>query len=381
MFKHLFSTAILSLVASTVLANVFFKGKPVHGGTTANCPVDVMRIMWGNDEMNTGDRIQGQIQISKIVEEVNSIRIIIQGIDASGAVVESYALSLARDNEFYGHSRTSRYPFKGVVFLRYERGYIDKELENAWFYFDFPKNQDIKNFLVVNMVLNEREVPCNLRLVGNRLPRTLTTLPKIKTGMRGDFSATTEWIPPPTPTAESELVKKPNKEKSAKPNGSETKSTLNTKVDEIAGETTYSASVNWGISLNGATFSFVPSVVVAENKTPRMSAVLGGNTTVSTGYSFKLEKILFFDPETKKRFILDSHDVENWPYLYLGSSKKEGKIDFPPDCVKFLSEANALKCRFSFGTSSMPDSKHFDFSFSHAQVAALRELAQKCLEE
>ncbi len=381
MFKHLFSTAILSLVASAALANVFFKGKPVHGGTTANCPVDVMRIMWGNDEMNTGDRIQGQIQVSKIVEEVNSIQIIIQGIDASGAVVESYALTLAQDNEHSGYSRTSRYPFKGVVFLRYERGYIDKELENAWFYFDFPKNQDIKNFLIVNMVLDEREVPCNLRLVGNRLPRTLTTLPRIKTGMRGDFSATTEWVPPPTPTAESEFVKKPDKANAAKSDGNETKTTLKATEDEIAGTTTYSAPVNWGISVNGATFSFVPAVVVAEDKAPRMSAVLGGNTTVSAGYSFKLEKILFFDPETKKRFTLDSHGVENWPSLYLGTSKKEGKIEFTPDCVKFLSEANAIKCRFSFGSSSMPDAKHYDFSFSRVQVAALRELAQKCLGE
>ena len=376
-FKHAFSMAILALMAGTALANVYFKGKPVHGGTTANCPVDVMRLMWGNDDMNTGDRIQGQIQVSKIVEEVNSIKIIIQGIDSAGEIVESYALSLSR----HEYSGSSRYPFKGVVFLRYERGYIDRELENAWFYFDFPKKPEIKNFLVVNMVLNEREVPCNLRLVNNKLPRTLATLPRIKLGGQGDFSATTEWLPPPTPTAESELVKKPNKTKNTRSEANEAKPSLDTNVDEIAGATIYSAPVNWGISMNGATFTFVPSVVVAEGKTPRMSVVLGGSTTVSAGYSLKLEKILFFDPETKKRALMDSHGIENWPSLHLGSSRKEGKIDFPAECVKFLSEATAIKCRFSFGSSSLPEARNYDFAFSRAQVAALRELAQKCLEE
>ncbi len=308
----------------TAFANVYFKGKAVQGGTTANCPVDVMRIMWGDDEMKTGDRIQGQIQISKIVNEVESIRIIIQGIDANGGIVESYALTLAREQGY--SSRTSRYPFKGVVFLRHERGYVDRDLENAWFYFDFPKNEEIKNFLIVNLVLNDREVPHNLRLVGNRLPRSLTTMPRIKVGKQGDFSATTQWVPPPAPTAENELVKKPVRSQTSRTASQNVSVDLTETPDEISGETTYTAPVNWGLVANGATFTVTPSVIKSADHPSRMIIGFDASTSVSAGYSFRLDKILLFDPGTKKRFTIDSENVGEWPRFYL-STKKTGGTD------------------------------------------------------
>ncbi len=373
---------VLALATATALANVYFKGKAVQGGTTANCPVDVMRIMWGADEMKTGDRIQGQIQVSKIVDEVNSIRIILQGIDATGAIVESYALSLTRE---YGYSSgRSRYPFKGVVFLKYDRGYIDRDLENAWFYFDFPKNDEIKNFLVVNMVLNDREVPCNLRLVGNRLPRSLTTMPRIKIGQQGDFSVTTQWVPPPPPTAESELVKKPITDKADKADKAVEQDrtvALTENSDDISGETTYTTPGNWGLSANGGTFSLIPSVIKPTGNPSRMELLLSGSTSVSIGYSFRLAKILLFDPGTKKRLTIDSGNVDDWPSFYLSTKKREGRLVLPREGVEFLSEATAIRCRFSFATSDSASAKNYDFTFSRAQVDALRTLALKCLGE
>ena len=55
--------ATMVFAASTTFANIFYKGKPVLGGSTKNCPIDITRILWGSDEMGSGDRIQGQIQI------------------------------------------------------------------------------------------------------------------------------------------------------------------------------------------------------------------------------------------------------------------------------------------------------------------------------
>ncbi len=382
--KHLAFVFGTALYACTALANVFFYGKAVLGGSTVNCPIDVTRILWGDDDMKSGDRIQGQIQVSKIVEQVESIRIIIQGINSAGEVVETYALTLSRGNDIGGHyfGSQGRYPFPGVIFLRYERGYIDKEMENAWFYFDFPKSTEVKNFLIVNMVLNGREVPYNLRLVGNRLPRSLTTMPRIKNGHRGDFSVTTEWIPPPTPIAESELVKNKKGDKAARKTDDESKAhvTLSSRVDEIAGETIYTAPINWNLALQGANLAISPSVIATEGKPSIMTLAISGNSTVSTGYGLRLEKIFFFDPTTKKRAVIGRDNTAKWPRYYVGSQPKDVKLDLNDEAVGFLSEAQAIRCRLAFGISDVPDARNFDFSFSAAQVLALRTLAKKARE-
>ena len=381
--RSLLMAVVVTLTISSTYANVFFKGKPVHGGTTANCPVDVKRLMWGSDDMGTGDRIQGQIQVGKTVDKVQSLKIIIQGIDATGSVIESFALTLSHGGISYegvmivSFGNDSRYPFLGVVFLRH--GEINKDLENAWFFFDFPQRPEIKNFLVVNMVLNDREVPYNLRLVGNRLSRSLSALPHMKKSGKGNFFATTEWVPPPAPTAESELVKKPSKPQQTSKDITDDSPILQRNEDEISGVTTYSAPGNWRLAMNGATFSLMPSVLESEDKSREMTFLLSGNSTVRLGYSMRLEKILFFDPETKNRCTIEKESSDNWPSFYLSSARKEVSLKVTDECVRFLSEAAAIRCRFSFGTSDMPSAKNYDFAFSMQQVSALRALAQKCL--
>lgn len=368
------------MLASIASANIYFRGKAAQGGSTANCPVDVTRLMWGKDEYGSGDRIQGQIQLSKMVEEVQSIRIIIQGVDSSGEIVESYACVIGRGGSDYYYSRKSRYPFRGVILLRQDkdRYYIDKELETSWFYFDFTAKPEIKNFLVVNVVLNDREVPFNLRLVGNRLPRTMTTLPKIKTGDPGEFFATTEWVPPLEKKVENELTRKPAK---AEGGGNERPVVqLEKTLDEISGETTYTAPVKWGLAVNGANFTINPSVVYSAEGAPRMRFLLSGNSTAPVGYSMRLQKMLFFDPDTKERTALDCASSRGGQRLYLGSQMKQAVFDIPSDVVSFLAKANAIRCRFVFGSPDVAEARNFDFAFSPLQVSALSALAAKCAE-
>ena len=381
--RFLLTAVVVAMSIGSAYANVFFKGKPVHGGTTANCPVDVMRLLWGSDGKGTGDRIQGQIQVSKNVNEVRSLKIICQGIDNAGVVVESFALSLSSGGISYGGIQIasfvndSRYPFIGVVFLRH--GGVDKERENGWFYVDFPMKPEIKNFLIVNMVLNDQEVQYNLRTVGNQLPRSVLALPRMKKSGQGNFSVTKEWIPPPTPVAENELVKKPTKTKRASGAVADDSVALQVKEDEISGVTTYTASVDWGIAVNDATFSFVPSVHESEGGAKEMTIHLTGSSGVRRGYILRLEKILFFDPATKNRCTIGKASSDTWPSFYLSSAHNEVSFKVTDECVRFLSGATAIRCRFSFVTSKLPDSTNYDFTFSKSQVSALRTLAQKCM--
>ena len=385
------------LNAITSFANVFFRGKPVHGGTTANCPVDVMRLMWGNDDQNTRDRIQGQIQISKNVDEVRSLRIIVQGIDSTGAIIESYALTLERD---WTTGRYKRYPILGIVFLKYDRKnrsqnvmdswgrvmrtvdlHYDPELEKAWFYFDFSNKPDIKYFDIVNVVLNDTEVFYNLRLVGNRLPRTLSTMPSMKKSQRGNFSMTTEWLPPPTPVAESEFAKKTSNPHQTQKNTPQEPMALQCEEDEVSGSITYTAPVNWGLAVTGATFSFAPSVLVCSGKPTEMSFTLSGNTSIRLGYSMRLEKIIFVDLESKNLCAIDKSNSDNWPYFYLSSTIKEAKFKVPNECIHFLSKSKEIRCRLSFSISDTSSRKNYDFSFSKQQVSALEALVRQCMEK
>ena len=375
---------VMALAACAANANIWLKGQPVHGASTAICPVDVMRLMWGSDEVNSGDRIQGQIMLGKEAPRQGEIKIIIQGIDATGTVLDSYSLSTGFDTrDLFAYDSDYHedfyYGFTHVMFKedrRYDKA--ARKVDPGWFYFDFEKNPEIKNFLIVNVVLNGQEVPHNLRLVDNRLLRTLSALPRMKRRHKGVFSQTTEWIPPSTTAkkAESKSEKKPDTR--SLPGKKSIGVSLTEKNDEISGETVFSANVNWAWKSNGADFSFVPSVTY-DGSTSFMSILLKGNTQVSTGYTPRLAKILLFDPTTKERLTISDQNTVNWPRFSLTTRSAECRLELPPEAIAFFAKAGDIRGRLSFEHSDSAAGRNFDHAFSKEQVAALRQLAEKCL--
>ena len=364
---------VIAIATDAAFANIYFKGQPVHGASTAACPVDVMRLLWGGDEANAEDRIQGQIMLGKDAPHQGQLKIIVQGLDSSGQPIGAYALST-------GYYVLNSDGFEHVDYKnRSEYRRAAKKVDPGWFYFDFEKDPQIKSFLIANVVLNEREVHHNLRLVGNRLTRSMTTLPRIKQGRRGDFYETTEWVPPPAKTAENELMKKPNTRRGAPKQADSASISLIEKNDEIAGETHYSAQVNWTLKSNGATFSFVPSVK-SDGTASTMTVILSGNTGTSLGYAFRLGKILLFDSISKERLALDESNTANWPRFYLSTKRSECRLDLPQEATEFFARMNEIRCRFAFELSNSTSGRNFDCGLSKEQVTALRKLAEKCLE-
>ncbi len=379
---------IMALAACAACANVWHKGQPVHGASTAICPVDMLRLMWGSDELKTGDRIQGQIMLNKNAPRQGNIKIIIQGVAASGELLNAYALNTDFDTrDLFAYDSDSRddfyYGFTHVMFKedrRYDRA--SRKVDPGWFYFDFEKDPDIKNFLIINVVLDGQEVAHNLRLVDNRLLRTLTALPQMKRRHKGEFSQTTEWIPPfiTAKKAESKSEKKADAPNTGKRQAgmSQTGVSLTEKNDEISGETVFSANINWAWKSNGADFSFVPSVTHG-GTTSFMSILLKGNALVSTGYTPRLAKILLFDPTTKERLTIDDQNTVNWPRFSLTTRSAECRLELPPEAIAFFAKAGDIRGRLSFEHSDSAAGRNFDHTFSKEQVEALRKLAEKCL--
>jgi hypothetical protein len=382
--------AAIAIAAGTASANVYLKGKPAHGASTADCPVDVMRIMWGSNETKSGDRIQGQIMLSKESPRQGHIKIIIQSVDSSGNPLEAYALSTDYDTRFgrwyyeedyyddsfcYGFTHMKlKDEFR--EYTRYHK--VSQKIDPGWFYFDFEKPPHVKDFLIVNVVLDGNEVHHNLRLVGNRLMRTMSALPKIKRGHKGDFSETVEWVPPQANPADDKPEKKTDVPKPIKKE-KEKELSLIEKHGESEGETLFSANINWSWSSKGADFSFVPSVKI-DGSSASMSVLLTGNAVASTGYSPRLSKILLFDPNTKELLELDKQNTTSWPRFYLTTKRGECRLELPSAAVAFFAGANDIRGRLSFEHSDSAAGRNFDYTFTKEQVSALRKLAEKCLE-
>ena len=381
---------VMALAACAACANVWHKGQPVHGASTAICPVDVMRLMWGSDELKSGDRIQGQIMLNKNAPRQGNIKIIIRGVAASGELLGAYALNTdfdTRDLFAYG-SDNQEGPYYGFTHFMFkedlkERSRYDRsarKVDPGWFYFDFEKNPEIKNFLIVNVVLNGEEVAHNLRLVDNRLLRTLTSLPQMKRRHRGDFSETTEWVPPsPNATGDKSEKKADAPNTGKRPAGtSQAGVSLTEKNDGISGETFFSANINWAWKSSGADFSFIPSVRY-DGSASIMSILLKGNALVSTGYTPRLAKILLFDAGTKERLTIDNQNTVNWPRFSLTTRSAECQLELPPEAIAFFAKASDIRGRLSFEHSDSAAARNFDHAFSKEQVEALRKLAEKCL--
>ena len=100
--------------------------------------------------------------------------------------------------------------------------------------------------------------------------------------------------------------------------------------DEIAGETSYTAPVNWGLAVEGATFSFTPAVLVREGKSREMTVLLSGSSSMST----RLGKILFYDAESQKRCVVEKDSCEDWPRFSLGKTRRDAKLSLPDECVR-----------------------------------------------
>ncbi len=376
--------------ACAACANIWHKGQPVHGASTAICPVDMLRLMWGSDELKSGDRIQGQIMLNKNAPRQGNIKIIIQGVAASGEVLGAYALStdfdtrdlFAYDSDYH---EDAYYGFTHVLFKedlkersRYDRS--ARKVDPGWFYFDFEKKPEIKNFLIVNVVLNGEEVVHNLRLVDNRLLRTLTALPQMKRRHRGEFSETTEWVPPSIRATEDKSEKKVGAPNTGKKQAGTSQAglSLTEKNDEISGENIFTANVNWAWKSSGADFSFVPSVKY-DGSASIMLILLKGNALVSTGYIPRLAKILLFDPSTKERLTIDNQNTVNWPRFSLTTRSAECQLELPPEAIAFFAKASEIRGRLSFEHSDSAAARNFDHTFSKEQVGALRKLAEKCL--
>ncbi len=379
---------VMALAACAANANIWLKGQPVHGASTAICPVDVMRLMWGSDELKRGDRIQGQIMLNKIAPRQGNIKIIIQGVAASGELLNAYMLNTDFDTrDLFAYDSDYRedfyYGFTHAMFKedrRYDKA--ARKVDPGWFYFDFEKDPEIKNFLIVNVILNGEEVPHNLRLVDNRLLRTLTALPQMKRRHRGEFSQTTEWISQfiIDKKDESKSDKKADSLNTGKKQAgkSQTGVSLTEDTDEIAGETVFSANVNWAWKSSGADFTFAPSVKY-DGSTSSMSILLKGKALVSTGYTPRLAKILLFDPTTKERLAIDSQNTANWPSFSLTTRSAECQLELPPEAIAFFANANDIRGRLAFEHSDSAAARNFDHAFSKEQVGALRKLAEKCL--
>lgn len=342
----IFALAALSIFDAS--ANVYFKGKVMSGGSTANCPVDITRIMWGSDGKNAGERIQAQIQLRE--HRFVSLVIIIQSIDNAGNVQGAYSLR------------------------------ADMVVSDSWFFFDFPQDKNIKSFQIVNVIINGQEVPYNLKIAGNRLIRSLTTLPKMKDGRQGEMSVTTKWIPETTTPNATELAEGPSSKTTKQGISSGDKTGIKSTTDEISGETTYTIQQNWNMATYGATFSITPSVISREEGSTTMEIVLSGKNDVNTGYGFGLRKILFYNPVSKKRATIDKDNFGDGATFFLGREQREIKIKLPEDCINIFKDATALKCRLTFGTSDNMDARNHDLTFSQAQARAFAILAQKYLE-
>ena len=382
---------LIALAACAACANVWHKGQPVHGASTSICPVDVMRLMWGSDELKTGDRIQGQIMLNKTAPRQGNIKIIIQGVAASGELLDAYALNtdfdtrdlFAYDSDYH---EDFYYGFTHVMFKEElkERRYDNaaRKVDPGWFYFDFEKNPEIRHFLIINVVLNGQEVAHNLRLVDNRLLRTLTALPQMKRRHRGEISKTTEWIPPSITAKKTESKSEKKAEASTiskrQAGKSQSEMSLTEKNDEISGETVFSANVNWAWKSSGADFTFTPSVTY-DGTASSMSILLKGNALVSTGYSPRLAKILLFDPITKERLTISNQNTGNWPRFSLSTRSAECRLELPPEAIAFFAKAGDIRGRLSFEHSDSAAGRNFDHAFSKEQVEALRKLAEKCL--
>ena len=133
------------------------------------------------------------------------------------------------------------------------------------------------------------------------------------------------------------------------------------------------------MAVEGATFSFTPAVLVREGKSREMTVLLSGSSSMSTGYSTRLGKILFYDAESQKRCVVEKDSCEDWPRFSLGKTRRDAKLSLPDECVRFLAEAKTVRCRLAFDMAEAATTRNFDFSFTGQQVAALRLLARKCL--
>ena len=183
---------ILVALSLTGWGGVFFQGKQV---ITPNWQVDIAKLCFAaSPAMPDQDRIQGQLAIRVPRGGALPITLELSMLDANGTAVETVTIT---PETCTLHGKTNaKFPFCGVENENVS-GTKGKQTNltatqmrksaHAWFYADFPQRKEVKSLLVVDVRIGSKSVNYTSRLVGNKVPRSYTGLPKIQHGTRATF--------------------------------------------------------------------------------------------------------------------------------------------------------------------------------------------------
>lgn len=171
--SRILAVGILAVLPALASASVFKKGEPSF---TEKAIADFKNFEWSVHPSKVGsDRIQGRVEIKR---NASTLIVVFHAKDSQNNHIATFGINVTG-------------PYQSLP-------------DEFAFALSFEQDASIKKLQIANVVLDDEEIPFNLRLAGNSLIRSMMKTPTLKGSLGGSFMNETQcgqWSPAMEKTA------------------------------------------------------------------------------------------------------------------------------------------------------------------------------------